>query len=260
MTHRHGFHHRFASHLVRASKRLLARSLVLGLTVWGLLGIAVLAEDFPVAAIPQGTRQVVMVRSEGTFRATLTGWELGNRGWIRKAGPWPAVVGRGGFAPLNAKREGDGRTPSGVFSLGMAFGRPASVRTRLAYRQATRDDHWVDDPASPSYNQWVRGTPAAKSWESMLTPGGAYDAGIVIEYNTTPVVPGAGSAIFVHIWSGKGGKGTAGCVALERKRLLRLLRWLDSRADPVIVLDPPTPDPGAHRRHESAPSAGGPAR
>ena len=57
-----------------------------------------------------------------------------------------------------------------------------------------------------------------------------------MKYNTAPIVPGRGSAIFVHVWDGGRHKAAAGCVALDRARLVALLRWLDANANPVIVL------------------------
>src|SRR5260370_1212639 len=53
----------------------------------------------------------------------------------------------------------------------------------------------------------------------------------VLEYNAHPVVPGRGSAIFLHVSTGRG---TAGCVSLPETELLRLLRWLRPAAAPVI--------------------------
>jgi len=78
----------------------------------------------------------------------------------------------------------------------------------------------------------------------MLRADGLYDAGAVIEYNTDPVVPGLGSAIFLHIWREDGAKPTAGCVALPEDRLRELLGWLDAEAAPVIFLGPPHPEGG----------------
>ena len=61
-----------------------------------------------------------------------------------------------------------------------------------------------------------------------------YKYAVVIEYNTDPVVPGLGSAIFMHVWRGAG-QPTAGCVAMAEADLLRFLRWLDIRRNPVII-------------------------
>jgi L,D-peptidoglycan transpeptidase YkuD (ErfK/YbiS/YcfS/YnhG family) len=63
-----------------------------------------------------------------------------------------------------------------------------------------------------------------------------YEFGAVIEYNTDPVVPGHGSAIFLHVWSGPQSS-TAGCVALAKDDVRRLLRWLDRNKNPVIALN-----------------------
>jgi L,D-peptidoglycan transpeptidase YkuD (ErfK/YbiS/YcfS/YnhG family) len=160
----------------------------------------------------------------------------GNGQWSRIFPATPGVIGPNGFAPRSEKREGDGRTPTGVFRVGAAFGYESSIETKLDYRQATADDFWVDDPSSPDYNRWVTGKPAAKSFEKLRID--AYKYAAVIEYNTDPVVPGNGSAIFLHVWGGPD-KPTAGCVALSEANLKTLLEWLDKRRNQVIVLNEP---------------------
>ena len=45
-----------------------------------------------------------------------------NDHWNLVSGPIEAVIGENGFAPPGEKREGDGRTPSGIFSLNRTFG------------------------------------------------------------------------------------------------------------------------------------------
>jgi L,D-peptidoglycan transpeptidase YkuD (ErfK/YbiS/YcfS/YnhG family) len=188
---------------------------------------------------PVLTRQVLVVSSSGKkdlFQATVTAWTCAKGVWRKTFGPWPVVIGRNGFAPAGEKREGDGRTPSGVYALRLAFGREPVIKTGLVYRQATADDIWVDDVHSGLYNRWTILPTSAASYENMLRPDGLYDLGAVIEYNTDPVVAGYGSAIFMHIWRDHGRKPTAGCVALERWRLRHLLKWLRSDMNPVIVL------------------------
>ena len=83
-------------------------------------------------------------------------WKRGAGTWRNAFPPLPALIGAKGFAPPGAKKEGDVRTPSGVFALKRAFGYAAEIDTRLSYRQAGDDDIWVDDMASPDYNHWVR--------------------------------------------------------------------------------------------------------
>ncbi len=76
--------------------------------------------------------------------------------WRQAMAPMNAVVGRNGFAPAGEKREGDGRTPSGLYRLGTAFGYAESAVTKMPYRQALADDLWIDDPNAPDYNRWVK--------------------------------------------------------------------------------------------------------
>jgi L,D-peptidoglycan transpeptidase YkuD (ErfK/YbiS/YcfS/YnhG family) len=56
----------------------------------------------------------------------------------------------------------------------------------------------------------------------MWRADGLYDVVVVIGHNDDPPVPGLGSAVFVHVATADFGP-TAGCVALERGDLLRLL-------------------------------------
>jgi len=158
--------------------------------------------------------------------------------WRQAMEPFDAVIGRNGFAPQNEKREGDGRTPSGVYRLGTAFGYSESINSKMPYRQALPDDFWVDDPNAPDYNRWVKQSETrAASFETMRRSDSLYKYGIVIEYNTDPVIQGRGSAIFMHVWRGPGSS-TAGCVAVSEPDILRILSWLDPVAHPVMVINP----------------------
>jgi len=158
--------------------------------------------------------------------------------WRQVFEPMKAAVGRNGFAPPGEKREGDGRTPSGIFGLGPAFGYAPQASTRMPYRQATSDDLWVDDPKAPDYNRWVKQNETqAASFEKMKRDDDQYKFGVVIEYNTDPVIPGYGSAIFLHIWKAPGAA-TAGCIAVSEEDIVKILGWLDPAARPVIILNP----------------------
>ena len=139
--------------------------------------------------------------------------------------------GNGVVCPAGSKRNRGMKVLTGP-----AFGYAASVNTGLAYRQATDIDFWVDDIHSMQYNQWVTGTPAANSFEHMKRRDNLYQYGIVIGYNTHPVIPGAGSAIFMHVWR-RYDSPTSGCVALDQRYLRKILRWLNQQYQPVIILE-----------------------
>jgi len=143
-------------------------------------------------------------------------------------------IGEMGFAAVDEKREGDGKSPTGVFALGLAFGYNPFVETKMSYRQATDDDFWVDDADSEDYNRWVKGEPNAVSWEKMKRDDDQYKYGVVIEYNMDPVVKGKGSAIFLHVWND--GDSTLGCVAMSEEMILKILAWLDPAKKPLIIM------------------------
>lgn len=193
----------------------------------------------PAGVVPADANQVIVVKPTGIspFQVEAVMWERRGNGWAIISPPLQAVIGPKGFAKADAKREGDGCTPTGVYRIGTAFGYDKPFRTGLSFRPATENDFWVDDPASPDYNRWVTGKPNAKSFEKLKRDDDHYSRAAVIEYNTDPVVPGKGSAIFLHVWGGAQ-KPTEGCVALSKYDVETILQWLDQKARPVIVLNP----------------------
>ena len=221
--------------VIRRVAGLLALALAAGCS-----GNSAAPADPALVSVPAESGQALVVRPAGgsPIRVTVAAWERRDGGWTAALPGRPGVVGRTGFAEPGAKREGDGHTPSGVYPLGPAFGYDESIETGLDYRRATADDFWVDDPESPQYNRWVHGKPEARSFERLRRDDDLYRYAAVIGYNTDPVLPGRGSAIFLHVWSGPESP-TAGCVALAEADVLRLLRWLDRGRRPVVVLNPP---------------------
>lgn len=178
---------------------------------------------------------VVHPVNQNSHQVQLSAWQKRGHAWHRLY-LVSAVIGRNGLAPAGGKKEGDGKTPSGIYPLGPAFGYAASINTGLPYMQAADNDFWVDDVRSMQYNQWVSGSPAADSFERMKRTDNLYQYGVVIRYNMQPVIPGAGSAIFMHVWR-RYDSPTSGCVALSQRYLRKILRWLNGQYQPVIILE-----------------------
>jgi len=178
---------------------------------------------------------VVHPVKKNSNQANLSVWQRQGNGWYRLLFT-SAVIGRNGLAAAGQKKEGDGKTPSGIYPLGPTFGYAPWIDTGLLYRQATDIDFWVDDARSMQYNQWVKGTPAANSFEKMKRMDNLYQYGIVIGYNVHPIVRGAGSAIFMHVWR-KVNSPTSGCVAMNQRCLRKILHWLKAKDQPVIILE-----------------------
>jgi D-alanyl-D-alanine dipeptidase/L,D-peptidoglycan transpeptidase YkuD (ErfK/YbiS/YcfS/YnhG family) len=143
-------------------------------------------------------------------------------------------LGRNGFK--KDKREGDGATPIGVFTFGRAFGIAGDPGALLPYTKISPTDVWVDDPASKFYNQWAQADAPDADWSSaerLMEFGKQYQYVASINYNTTPIVPGKGSAIFLHV---SNNNPTAGCVAVSEAAMVFLLGFIEK--DTRIVLAP----------------------
>lgn len=178
---------------------------------------------------------IVTTNSINPEKAIIYSFEKSDNAWGPIFEPIEAVIGEKGFAALFDKREGDKKTPSGIFHLGWAFGYYKSINTKLRYRQTTKNDYWVDDPLSQQYNQWVTTKPTSGTYEKLRRKDNSYKYTIVIEYNMHPIIPRYGSAIFIHVWK-INNKGTAGCVAMSEENINRLLSWLDVKKEPIIIM------------------------
>jgi D-alanyl-D-alanine dipeptidase len=205
------------------------------------------------SAMPASARQLVLVvtPSWDTTAGTLRRYTRSSTGapWRRVGPAVPVVVGASGLAwgadSLGAaddphKREGDGRSPAGIFPLDNAFGfaSPSAMsHLRLPYVPLVPGTECVDDTASVHYNTVVdRDRVPGVDWSSSehMRRIAQYQVGVLVGYNTRPVRKGHGSCIFLHIWDGPGSS-TAGCTAFPRADVERLVVWLDASKHPVLV-------------------------
>jgi L,D-peptidoglycan transpeptidase YkuD (ErfK/YbiS/YcfS/YnhG family) len=138
---------------------------------------------------------------------------------------FPAAIGKSGVRAL--KREGDGATPLGYWPAIGVYYRPDRLTrpaTALPVTPIRRHSGWCDAPADRNYNRAVP-MPYRASAEHLWRKDGLYDLIVVLDYNITRRASGRGSAIFMHV-ARRGFAPTAGCIALKREHLLRLLAVL----------------------------------
>lgn len=211
----------------------------------------------PVAAfeLPSDCSQCVVGTAAdwNSSSVTLRLYEKSGREWKTIGEPWKARLGSNGLVwgngihpvPAGAvtKKEGDDRSPAGVFRIGGAWGDAPSIQKRHSqyYRQVTSRDLWVEDPASPDYNKNViLDHEPATAWEKkqqMRQNDAAHALKLFIAHNAPPnAKPNAGSSIFFHIWRGGGSKATAGCTSMEKERLQWLIAQMDPSRHPIYVL------------------------
>ncbi|MDR1662254.1 MAG: L,D-transpeptidase family protein [Azoarcus sp.] len=205
--------------------------------------------DFPVAAAPAldpaasrrldahaggADRLLIVSRKPGAAhdRAVVRAYVKSGEIWTLRFST-DAWLGKNGFR--QDKREGDGTTPVGVFAFGRAFGIADDPGSATPYTKVDSADVWVDDPASKYYNQWARtGYPDAdwRSAERLAKYGQAYKYAIAVNYNVSPIVPGKGSAIFLHTAVGKP---TAGCVAVQEAAMIFFLGFIKENSKIVLA-------------------------
>jgi L,D-peptidoglycan transpeptidase YkuD (ErfK/YbiS/YcfS/YnhG family) len=187
-----------------------------------------------------GARQLITVEapSTSTTMASVELWQRAGACWEAVAGPWAGFVGYNGFS--DHKREGDGTTPTGLYGIGpVMYGNAPNPGVRYAYHDLVCGDWWDENPASGEYNTFQHvpcgENPFGGDSEALWTETAPYPSFAVVEYNTDPVIPGAGSAIFLH--ASTGGP-TSGCVSVPLADLDQLLRWLNPADSPVIAMGP----------------------
>lgn len=220
--------------------------------------LACLANSRPASAVdlatilPPACGQVVLVTTADWSASTARVRRFERAGpeapWMPVGPAVPALTGERGLAwgrglhplPRGAaarKTEGDRRAPAGVFRINGAFGDPKkTARLRLPVTPLSPTLAAVDDPASRFYNRIVdRAQVAHPDWRSAerMSTLPDYALGLVVAHNPRHV-PGAGSCIFLHLWSPRR-TGTAGCTVLRERDLTTLARWLDAARTPVLV-------------------------
>lgn len=156
------------------------------------------------------------------------------------SGTHACAIGRTGLVSEAEKREGDGATPIGRYRLMAGFYRADRINkpqtAGLDMIAIQPGMGWEDDPGSPRYNSLIAAGYPPDGAERFGREDSRYDILIVLDHNAawphaTPrphghsAKPGAGSAIFLHVWNETNGRptGTAGCVALALEDLRSLL-------------------------------------
>lgn len=104
----------------------------------------------------QSSKHVACKTQKGynTYRAKIQTFENDSKdSWKRKLNV-KGYIGKNGFA--KSKREGDGKIPTGKYTIGTAFGQKGNPGTKSPYKRSTSNDAWVDDPNSKYYNTWQK--------------------------------------------------------------------------------------------------------
>ena len=143
------------------------------------------------------------------------------------------AIGKNGIT--KNKKEGDLKTPSGIFKLKKIFYRKDRIKfinTILKKNFIKKNIGWCDDPTSKYYNREIK-FPFKGSAEKLWRKDNIYDLIIVLNYNFNPIIKNKGSAIFLHICK-KNYAPTKGCVAISKKDMMNLLDNIKNNTKLII--------------------------
>tara|TARA_Y200000002_G_scaffold215753_1_gene178059 strand:+ start:931 stop:1425 length:495 start_codon:yes stop_codon:yes gene_type:complete len=135
----------------------------------------------------------------------------------------------------NNKIEGDLSTPIGIFQFNKIYYRADRLgHTNFLLNSSViqKNDGWCDDKKSEFYNQHIK-FPFDDSAEHLYRDDCIYDIICVLNYNTSPIIPGQGSAIFLHV-ARPNFEGTEGCIAIKKEALLKIATKLSNESKITI--------------------------
>ena len=139
------------------------------------------------------------------------------------------TIGKKGIS--SKKKEGDLCTPKGTFSIKNLYYRSDRLlkpQTKIIIKKIKKNMGWCNDPKSNKYNSLVTVKEKIR-YEKMYRKDHKYDIVVVIDYNLKKPIPYKGSAIFIHLTNNY--KPTAGCIALNKKDLLILLKIINKKTE-----------------------------
>ncbi|MBQ6235189.1 MAG: L,D-transpeptidase family protein [Clostridia bacterium] len=186
----------------------------------------------------KGAKQlfVVAALSEDATDAWVSLHEKSSDGSWHMIMTTPGFVGRNG---IGKTREGDARTPVGVFHFNRAFGIADDPGCAIPYVKVDADTYWSGDPREGyHYNELVnlKDLPGldveSGDSEHIIDYVYHYQYCLNISYNEEGT-PGLGSAIFLHCF-GPVKPYTGGCVAIPEDYMRYVLQRVDENTVVVI--------------------------
>lgn len=177
--------------------------------------------------------QIAIVSGTHGSNAVFSFHEKDSSGTWREIISCRAYIGKKGWGKT---REGDMKTPRGVYTFTEAFGIREDPGCPMGYLQVDDSHYWNSDSNSDSYNRMVSTHDYddfnRKNSEHIIDYNTAYKYALNISYNIEGT-PGKGSAIFLHCQAKN--HYTAGCVAIPEDKMRMVLQ--NVKPGCVVVMD-----------------------
>lgn len=180
--------------------------------------------------VDSGVKQMIVVSANGS-RANVSMHNKDANGEWKQILETEGYVGKNG---IGKTKEGEAKTPVGIFHFTDAFGIKENPGCGMPYLQVDDSYYWVDDSQSSYYNQFVTTKDVSWDWKSaehIIGAGKVYNYVLALDYNSK-CVPGLGSAIFLHC---EAGKPTAGCVSVPEDIMVQIMQ--NVQEDCIILIN-----------------------
>ena len=143
------------------------------------------------------------------------------------------AIGKKGIG--SKKKEGDLITPRGKYKVKYVLyrrDRIKKIQSEVRIIKIKKNMGWCDDPRSRNYNKLIK-LPSNYGHEKLFKKENTYDIILVLNYNMRPIKKNKGSAIFIHV-SKKNFKKTEGCVAIQKRDLLKIVKEIKKNTKVII--------------------------
>jgi L,D-peptidoglycan transpeptidase YkuD (ErfK/YbiS/YcfS/YnhG family) len=185
----------------------------------------------------KSNNKLILISASSTTSSTckLQYYEKIDGLWLEKLNV-TCYVGRNG---INKKREGDKKTPTGLYHFSMLFGIKSNPGTLMKYTKLNKSMYWCGS-LKKTYNQFIDDSKnknhkkncSHKSDEHLANYYPHYNYAAALDYNSNNIWK-KGSAIFLHCKGSR--KSTAGCIAVNESNMKYLIKKIDNKT--AIIID-----------------------
>ncbi|MGU8763813.1 L,D-transpeptidase family protein [Clostridium perfringens] len=183
----------------------------------------------------ENSNQIIVVTTNNmsTSYCNIEIYEKNDSGEWNNIDSTTGRVGANGLAYIENRVQSTNTTPAGVMSITGAFGVKNNPGTKLDYIKVNNNMYWDLNSENSTYNRLINYNPGG-DYEHLISYPRQYEYSLITDYNHNQV-PNKGGAIFVHCL-GRGA--TGGCVSMPREKIIEILKWIDPKKNPKILVIP----------------------
>ncbi|XZK30568.1 L,D-transpeptidase family protein [Clostridium perfringens] len=183
----------------------------------------------------ENSNQIIVVTTNNmsTSYCNIEIYEKNDYGEWNNVDSTTGRVGANGLSYIENRVQSTNTTPAGVMSITGAFGVKNNPGTKLDYIKVKNNMYWDLNSENSTYNRLINYNPGG-DYEHLISYPKQYEYSLITDYNHNQV-PNKGGAIFVHCL-GRGA--TGGCVSMPREKMIEILKWIDPKKNPKILVIP----------------------